>query len=332
MRWKDPLKALDLDDSTIEAGHHVVQFYDHAESLALAVSSFVGAGLVDGEAALVVATAEHRSAFEAILTAAGIDVAAATRVGAYVTLDAEETLGTFMVGGLAGGMPDPDAFRRAIGTQIERSAARGPAVRIYGEMVAVLWAAGNVLGAMAVEELWNELATTHRFTLYCAYPASAMSGGEHRDLVCRHHSAVVPDPQLQEVSAERAVRRFEPTIFAVRAARRFVADTLHVWGREDLRSAAELVVSELATNASLHVGRRFIVELTQVDHTVRVAVLDRSHTAPAPTPDWSADATSGRGMHLVEALSERWGTDLREDGKVVWAEVRAEVRADRAVR
>lgn len=55
---------------------------------------------------------------------------------------------------------------------VERAALRGP-VRIFGEMVAVLWAEGKTRTAIRLEELWDELATRHAFSLLCAYPMSA---------------------------------------------------------------------------------------------------------------------------------------------------------------
>ena len=68
-------------------------------------------------------------------------------------------------------------------------------MRIYGEMVAVLWDQGNVAAAIELERLWNDLAIRHPFSLLCAYPTSAFhtdAGAEQFLQVCAQHSAVIP--------------------------------------------------------------------------------------------------------------------------------------------
>ena len=82
-------------------------------------------------------------------------------------LDADELLTHLFVRG----KPDPQAFRRHVALPIERLAAANPqGVRVYGEMVGILWAAGRREAAIALEELWNGLLGAVNFELYCAYP------------------------------------------------------------------------------------------------------------------------------------------------------------------
>lgn len=304
-------------DEAVGAGQHVVQFYEREETLALAVSSFLGAGLVAGEAVLVVAMPAHREAFEAVMHAAGINVGAARAAGQYVALDAADTLATFIVDG----RPDPGRFHASVGGLIGRTAADG-AIRVYGEMVAILWDAGNVMGAIELEALWNDQAGRQPFSLYCAYPMQAMAGTPSgHDLICQHHSTVIPDPELPSVSADRAEHRFEPTIFAPQAARAFVSTTLDRWRLDHLKHDAALIVSELAANAAVHVGHRFSVEVLRLDEVIRLEVVDQSMAVPMPRPESSSEATSGRGMHLVDAVAQQWGTEVRHEGKTVWAEI-----------
>ena len=74
------------------------------------------------------------------------------------------------------------------------AAASGRRVRAYGEMVALLWDAGDVLGAIELETLWHELGRELSFSLFCSYPASSVSGPEHAQAlhqVCHLHSAVL---------------------------------------------------------------------------------------------------------------------------------------------
>ncbi|KUO20211.1 hypothetical protein AQJ91_15635 [Streptomyces dysideae] len=93
---------------------------------------------------------------------------------------------------------------------------------------------------------------------------------------------------------------------------------------EDAVETITLVISELATNAVRHArrpGRTFDVALTcNGEKVIEIEVSDGSPHHPATRP-YDPDATSGRGLLLVEALSEDWGVGYREFGKGVWARV-----------
>jgi len=311
----------DLEDDPIGPGEHVVQFYERDETLALAVASFLGAGLAAGEKALVVATPPHRATFDAVLVAAGIDVAGAIATGQYISLDAAGVLATFLIDGA----PDADRFDASVGTTVSELAASGAPVRIYGEMVALLWDRGAVSAALTLEELWNDLAGRRPFTLFCAYPAHSLDGSASHHAICTRHSAVVPEPALNSAGTIEVSRRFEPTPTAARAARRFVTEALESWGRHDLVDATELVVGELVGNAVRHGGRRFRVNAFRGPDSVLVTVADLSTQLPAlQSEPAAAHATSGRGMHLIATVATRWGTQLHDNGKTVWAEIAAE--------
>jgi anti-sigma regulatory factor (Ser/Thr protein kinase) len=114
----------------------------------------------------------------------------------------------------------------------------------------------------------------------------------------------------------------EPAATSARRARRFVAQTLREWGDDDLVEAAELLVSELVTNAVLHAGSA--VEVT-VDgrwpgHGVRIEVQDASVAEPR-LGGFDLDSVSGRGLAMVDAISARWGVDQVRTGKRVWFEL-----------
>src|SRR4051794_19194705 len=147
---------------------HVVQFYADDRELADTVGAYLGDGLRAGEVVIVVATDAHVARFEAVLRSRGIDVDAARADAALVTLDATETLAGFMVGD----GPDPAAFDSVIGGLVRTAAASSRAIRAYGEMVAILWEAGNVGAAIELEALWNDLAVREPFRLFCAYPSA----------------------------------------------------------------------------------------------------------------------------------------------------------------
>ncbi|MFD9422324.1 MULTISPECIES: ATP-binding protein [unclassified Streptomyces] len=104
-------------------------------------------------------------------------------------------------------------------------------------------------------------------------------------------------------------------------ARRLVALALDVWGLDEIRDAAELVVSELMTNAVLHAARDSVrVTVTHLgEGRVQVVVTDMSKELPTYRVA-DADQKSGRGLGIVDALSVgRWGVAPVRWGKRVWA-------------
>jgi hypothetical protein len=313
----------------VTAHNHAVNFYDHDGDIVAEVARFVAAGLARGERAVVVATAEHRDALDEVLLQHGADAVRARIMGRYLTLDAREMLAKFMVDGL----PDTQKFEATVGAVIDAAASDGCAVRVYGEMVSLLWGDGNVNGTIELETLWNEVAATRAFTLLCGYPTSALTGDSLADtsLVCALHSEVFP-PR----SYSRAVRRgigesqgafqgsdvFVPVPAAVPAARRFVDRVLRSWGEDDLLGDAALVASELATNAVQHAMSPFRIRLHRVAGVVRISIEDVGPARPAVRASTPEDF-GGRGMAMVQALVLRWGCDPLPDGKVVWAELAA---------
>jgi PAS domain S-box-containing protein len=185
---------------------HVVEFYDTEAFLVGTVSDFVGPALHIGEAAVVVATSAHRYAFEQALRHAGVDVEHAVGADRYLAFDAAELLGRFMVDG----MPDPERFRTIVGEVLERAGAGSRRVRVYGEMVALLWAAGEHEPAIALEHLWNALAATCDFALLCAYPMSACKDAASAAAfaeVCATHTSVIPSEGYSLLEGADAKRR-----------------------------------------------------------------------------------------------------------------------------
>jgi anti-sigma regulatory factor (Ser/Thr protein kinase) len=148
----------------------------------------------------------------------------------------------------------------------------------------------------------------------------------------RQEAAAVLEPLWQGVLApERlaagngATCELPAALESVREARRFTRSTLQRWDLAALRECTELVASELVTNAlryAVPVGAPGSpVRLSLVRWTSRVvcAVRDPSTVGPiAKDPDFVAE--TGRGLHLVESFSEKWGWHpLTGAGKVVWA-------------
>ncbi|MFF4357324.1 SpoIIE family protein phosphatase [Streptomyces sp. NPDC001604] len=108
---------------------------------------------------------------------------------------------------------------------------------------------------------------------------------------------------------------------AVMHARRFTARTLRNWQADDVADAVLLVVSELVTNALVHTQGPVRLDLMLRGDRVRVCVADSSPRAPAKPVivDW--ESTGGRGLLLVEAMSESFGSMPVAGGKQVWSEI-----------
>lgn len=106
-------------------------------------------------------------------------------------------------------------------------------------------------------------------------------------------------------------------------ARRLVRTALSAWGMEELIDDAMLVVTELVSNAIEHSrlpSIRVIVARPAQD-CVRIGVVDRSKVVPRMRTDSNGDKLGGRGLLLVDAVTDRWGTRLYGWGKQVWGEL-----------
>ncbi|MCI2238496.1 SpoIIE family protein phosphatase [Paenibacillus sp. TRM 82003] len=110
---------------------------------------------------------------------------------------------------------------------------------------------------------------------------------------------------------------------AVAAAREHLRVTLDAWGLVRVADEAELVVSELVTNAVLHTGSgtALTVRHDPLSACLALGVDDCSTSHPLPRGA-GEDSLSGRGMQIVEVLAERWWVSAHGDGKTVWAELR----------
>jgi anti-sigma regulatory factor (Ser/Thr protein kinase) len=92
------------------------------------------------------------------------------------------------------------------------------------------------------------------------------------------------------------------------------------WNLDGALPDAELLVSELVTNAILHARSLARVTVERAGSVVRVSVCDGSSATPR-VRDYGPTAVTGRGMFLVDRIARRWGVDVDGAGKCVWFEV-----------
>ena len=190
-----------------DSGKHLVQFYETAPGLLVRnVAEFADEGLQRGESVLIIATPEHCDAF---LSALDDSRGLRMRARQLVVLDAEATLEGFM----CDGAPDWRRFEQVIGGTIRglRRAKPNAGLRAYGEMVGILWAAGQVDAAVQLEKFWNVLMADDGLTLFCGYPidmfADDVQVDRLHDVLCAH-THVLPGgvESTMEMALDRSMR------------------------------------------------------------------------------------------------------------------------------
>jgi hypothetical protein len=310
---EDRLAGVEVGDA--RPHDHAVHVYANDSAICQELIRFIEDGLVLGQSVLVAANGQHR----ACIAAWRSDHPSISASEVLLVADAEETLQTFMVAGI----PDPVLFEATIGALVERAARGGRPVRVFGEMVALLWADGNVAGALALETLWNDLASNRRFFLLCAYPEVVL--GEAPLLavnaMCDRHSDLsVLGHTMQFAGATTATplhvqRVLIPIPTAVSAARQIAVRTLLEWELSHLIERCATITSELAANAVLHAESSFRLTLSRDTTFLRVAVEDAVRRVP------TTDVSKRSGLALVQSIASDWGCDVTAAGKTVWAEL-----------
>lgn len=175
-----------------DSGHfHAVRFYQDSDSLAELVADFIAEGFSASLPAIVIATPAHRHAIVRKLIDRSFDVAQLQDRGDLFLLDADAVLSQFMVDG----MPDAARFRRAIIPVIEKACRNRQdcVIRAYGEMVDVLWKAGQTVAATRLETLWNQLAQTHAFSLLCGYSMGNFYKDAAQEEIRSQHTHILSD-------------------------------------------------------------------------------------------------------------------------------------------
>jgi signal transduction histidine kinase/ActR/RegA family two-component response regulator len=274
--------------AVVEPGHSV-QFYENDAFLAAAVADFVADGLRDGQAVIVIAVAAHRQAFVRRLRARGIDPERARSQGTLTWCDADVLLARIVVDGEV----DAHRFRAEVMPLLQRAELRSPGgvTRAYGELVDVLWRRGDREAALRVEELWNELARTHRFALLCGYamgPFCGTTGSVGYEAVCATHTHIVPGPQPRRTSemlphpdqASAAADDEETTEALRRRVRALSSEVAHRRLLE--RELREALLERSQVEEELQRSRQLLLEAE------RVARLGSWSACPAlDTCDWS---------------------------------------------
>jgi len=182
-------------------GYHAVRFYESERSLAVIVAEFLSDGFADSHPGIVVATPAMRAALVLELSARSLDVVELQRSGQLLLLDAKELLDVFMIDG----QPDPAGFNTAMRETIARTCRgrTGCKLRIFGQMVDVLWREGQQDAAIHLEMLWNQLAHKQAFSLLCGYAMGNFYKDSNFEDICGQHSHVSGDGNADAFLVDR---------------------------------------------------------------------------------------------------------------------------------
>jgi hypothetical protein len=174
---------------TASTHRHFVQFYEADEPLLNRnVGRFLWDGLLAGDALLVIATAERRTALSEHLARIGADVPMLVERKQLALLDAQEILDSFVVKG----QPEWDGFNATISGAIAELHPRADGgISAYGEMVGLLWQAGARRAALILEDYWNRRLHDSGIRLFCGYPIDPFGRefqSEELEAIRRAHS------------------------------------------------------------------------------------------------------------------------------------------------
>jgi hypothetical protein len=161
-----------------EAGH-ALYLYEKDDELLDRLEAYVADGWAHGQRTVVFAEPGHVGELRGRLAARGL-------AEAMEAHDAATALRGFM----RDGMPQAPLFTALVNEALAQ-VGHG-SVRLFGEMVAVLWREGSVAAALELERLWNGYLAAHPMALLCAYPAADLADHPELTRVCRAHTHVFP--------------------------------------------------------------------------------------------------------------------------------------------
>jgi hypothetical protein len=167
---------------------HVVQFYENDKVFINTLEGFVGDGFIKDENVIVISTPGHLEVLEERLLTHDFDLDDLKRQNRFLTLDAKESVYSFMVNG----WPDEKMFQAFVADLME-GVDKNRKTRVFGEMVSVLWDEGHSGATVQLENLWHRLIHETPFSLYCAYPKSGFTQDRSDAIgnICAQHSKIL---------------------------------------------------------------------------------------------------------------------------------------------
>lgn len=272
---------------------------------------FAAEGIGQGAGVVVVARRLHRKGIERALAERGVDVAACHASGQLSMPDADTVLRDFLA---EGGMPDPGRFWAIFGSLVDAHLARFRHLRIYGEMVDILWSSDRRPAAIEFENLWSQLAARQEqrgrpFSLLCGYAVGHFGCEEQTRAfldLCGTHGRVVPAKSYETLrehhnSQQHLIARLQQQALALQA------EVAHRRAVE-----AELQLAKERAEAANQAKSMFLAVISHELRTPLTAIVGYADLMLASSSSSSAAAgempASERG-EIVEVIS-RNGREL----------------------
>jgi len=171
---------------------HELHFWSNDEVFLESGTRFLGGALKAEGSVIVLATAPHRKSLLQRLKAESLDVDGAIRRGAYIPVDATETLSKILVNGLVDERRVSKIFTSIIESAIKAKKNPNSPVALLGEMAGIMCAEGNTNAAMQLEKQGNQLLEKN-IDVLCPYPLNASHLPGNQDVlktICAQHTAV----------------------------------------------------------------------------------------------------------------------------------------------
>ncbi|GAA1508512.1 hypothetical protein GCM10009677_46590 [Sphaerisporangium rubeum] len=198
-------------------------------------------------------------------------------------------------------------------TDARHAGARPSPAAVPGDPATREPAAPHLNGATAPESTGGAACPR---TPECLDPAPATTA---EITPARERSSGSPRRDAQRTTASWVL---DEDLASIPLARRLVRERLKDWGREEDGDVAELLLTELLTNALRHAGGAPVVTLIADGAVLRCEVRDSGPGRPRMHAAETYDE-SGRGMQLVDLLARRWGVTGHTTGKTVWFDLAA---------
>jgi signal transduction histidine kinase len=255
--WQELLTRSVPEDSRF----HLVQFYEDLEFLTQAVGQFVIAGLMHGDAVIVIARRSHIESFQNELMRQNISYRKGVLSQQLIFLDADQILSRVMHDCVL----NEDLFTREIQKIFKNALRLHPRIRIYGEIVDILRCEKNFDGVIQLEEFWNKLSQFFPLSVLCSYwikGFNCQTLNHVFDQVCRNHTHVLPAETITCLTDQNSRNR---TIAKLQQQ----ANLLQSEIEERHRVERELYESEIKLKEAIRIRDEFI---TIASHECRTPV------------------------------------------------------------
>jgi hypothetical protein len=198
-------------------GNHMVQVCPNDTVQSEVVARYIYEGLMSNEAVIVCARSSLRKIILSKLEEQGLDIIDYKNQGQIKFFEADYLLSTFYTEGLI----EESDFYASVGLPLEETNLKFGKVRIFGEMVNLLWKQGEYDAAMQLEDCWNNLSQNQEFSLLCSYSLDNLDPVTYEESIemmykCHKHLTPVANPELESetildvfgIAWNRAVTKF----------------------------------------------------------------------------------------------------------------------------